>query len=467
MLKLPVSGPRLGPGFKVELLLTSIVTVGTSAKTLTMRQSEYDEYAASPIDEVHEDPSSSLRYTMPEATVSDENKEVEDHHFSIDDDYDQNLLPEEVDSDWSQSDDQIEDIEEKGPRDDNSESIAYSTSPEAEAGTPQSASLSDSTSLEDAGETIIVPEVRWTEGRGVLAGLPPTDEPDTSPTDLNQSADPSRSEQGSQAAVNDGPEDLSSRGREVDAVEREQPRWDANEANVVFNIDDPDRNYINKVLDSEDEYEAVERDFMDTSAPIRRSRPPWPERNLTALGARPRHPACHQPLDMGVGPGELSSWYYDISGRSCLWFPYAGYGGNANRFYTRTACQDLCVFEKSNLCESVECNYRNSRCVLMGDESCRSYMKDRGKDVNSFCPPDQPVCQNARRSIFLPKVEGRILPPECYEPLDYGNCDQKPQLSRYYYNAESNSCLFFLFRGCGGNNNRFKSKSDCMNHCAL
>ncbi|VDN10426.1 unnamed protein product [Dibothriocephalus latus] len=150
-----------------------------------------------------------------------------------------------------------------------------------------------------------------------------------------------------------------------------------------------------------------------------------------------------------------------------MWFPYYGHGGNANRFYTRTACQDLCVFDKSDLCESVECNYRHSRCVLMGDDSCRTYMKNHGKDVDSFCPPNQPVCQTARRSIFPPRVERRILPPECTEPLDHGNCDQKPQLSRYYYSEESNSCLFFLFRGCGGNNNRYISKSQCMNHCAI
>ncbi|VDL96307.1 unnamed protein product [Schistocephalus solidus] len=397
-----------------------------------MRKNGAFEDAAVPMAEAEANPSSSLRYGIPDVAENDEQEEKEGYQVGADSDYDQDLIPKEVDYEGSQLDDGIEEIEEKSllepeeVEEDNADLTTDKAPIEVKAGIPTTASLPDG--------PIIVPEVRWTEGRGVLAGLPPTDEPYITSTESTQAARLSGSKQESQVAANDGPEDLSSEGREVDAMEREQPAWEENDANVVFNIDEPERDYVEKVLSPERVYEAVEQDFVDTSNPIRRSQPSWPKRSLTALGARPRHPACLQPLDMGVGPEELSSWYYDTGSRTCFWFPYAGHGGNANRFYTRTACQDLCVFEN----------------LATGPRQSIESVVDQVMDPARFL-----------------EVEGRILPPECSEPLDQGNCDQRLQLSRYYYSEESNSCLFFLFRGCGGNNNRFKSKSECMNYCAL
>ena len=41
--------------------------------------------------------------------------------------------------------------------------------------------------------------------------------------------------------------------------------------------------------------------------------------------------------------------------------------------------------------------------MLRGDESCRTYAKNYGKDPATECPPDQPVCR-ARRAIIPPGI---------------------------------------------------------------
>uniref|UniRef100_A0A4X2KHA9 BPTI/Kunitz inhibitor domain-containing protein n=1 Tax=Vombatus ursinus TaxID=29139 RepID=A0A4X2KHA9_VOMUR len=37
---------------------------------------------------------------------------------------------------------------------------------------------------------------------------------------------------------------------------------------------------------------------------------------------------------------------------------------------------------------------------------------------------------------------------------------------RWYYDFKSNTCGLFLYGGCGGNNNNFQSKTDCLETCS-
>lgn len=59
------------------------------------------------------------------------------------------------------------------------------------------------------------------------------------------------------------------------------------------------------------------------------------------------------------------------------------------------------------------------------------------------------------------------IPRECFEEADHGSCLVKSPKIRYRYDPRSNTCRSFYFHDCGGNNNRFESMQECMNHCAL
>nr|BAO65571.1 G038_VD_Conkunitzin_precursor_conopeptide [Conus geographus] len=57
----------------------------------------------------------------------------------------------------------------------------------------------------------------------------------------------------------------------------------------------------------------------------------------------------------------------------------------------------------------------------------------------------------------------RSVPDVCLQPMDVGPCER--QLPRYYFNAVQVTCKRFDYGGCGGNQNRFNSKDDCLKKC--
>ena len=40
-------------------------------------------------------------------------------------------------------------------------------------------------------------------------------------------------------------------------------------------------------------------------------------------------------------------------------------------------------------------------------------------------------------------------------------------LKRFYYNVDTGRCEFFVYGGCGGNNNRFNTEQECYYECTI
>ncbi|XP_055956010.1 actinia tenebrosa protease inhibitors [Patella vulgata] len=51
----------------------------------------------------------------------------------------------------------------------------------------------------------------------------------------------------------------------------------------------------------------------------------------------------------------------------------------------------------------------------------------------------------------------------CQRPLIAGDCDQ--EIPSYGWNMESGNCEYFIYSGCGGNGNKFQSQRDCLEMC--
>uniref|UniRef100_A0A670ZIA3 BPTI/Kunitz inhibitor domain-containing protein n=1 Tax=Pseudonaja textilis TaxID=8673 RepID=A0A670ZIA3_PSETE len=57
-------------------------------------------------------------------------------------------------------------------------------------------------------------------------------------------------------------------------------------------------------------------------------------------------------------------------------------------------------------------------------------------------------------------LEGREF---CYLPAETGPC--KAKMPRFYYNLASKQCEKFIYGGCKGNNNNFKTLDQCRYTC--
>jgi len=56
-----------------------------------------------------------------------------------------------------------------------------------------------------------------------------------------------------------------------------------------------------------------------------------------------------------------------------------------------------------------------------------------------------------------------LLVDLCQLPAETGPC--KAYMRRWYYDAKKKGCSFFVYGGCGGNKNNFKSPKSCAKRC--
>ncbi|PSN47564.1 hypothetical protein C0J52_19332 [Blattella germanica] len=114
--------------------------------------------------------------------------------------------------------------------------------------------------------------------------------------------------------------------------------------------------------------------------------------------------ACFLPKIEGPCEGYYPHWYYDAERKQCGQFIYGGCLGNNNRFETREECDELCVV------------------------------------------PDTLAVMDS-----------------CVLPKDMGPCPGS--ILRWYFDLEEKACKQFMYGGCQGNGNRFKTEEECKTKC--
>ena len=50
-------------------------------------------------------------------------------------------------------------------------------------------------------------------------------------------------------------------------------------------------------------------------------------------------------------------------------------------------------------------------------------------------------------------------------PHDSGDCESFTP--KWFYNKNTQSCEIFFYGGCGGNDNKFDTKDDCLQACSF
>lgn len=138
-----------------------------------------------------------------------------------------------------------------------------------------------------------------------------------------------------------------------------------------------------------------------------------PDAELPPL--RLAHSYCAYKADKGPCRAMLKKFFFNIFTRQCEEFIYGGCEGNENQFESLQECKEKCI----------------------GD-----YPKRSGK---------------AKTALQKEK------PDFCFLKEEVGIC--RAYFPRYFYNNQSKQCESFIYGGCLGNMNNFKSLEECKNTC--
>ncbi len=134
-----------------------------------------------------------------------------------------------------------------------------------------------------------------------------------------------------------------------------------------------------------------------------------------SLGADP----CLETKEIGRCKAAIPRFYFDQSTGACQPFIFGGCRGNGNNFASVDSCNTQCSKHLANPPIS-------SRTVADNKPS---------SDVN----------------------------PICEQPMDAGFCYALAQ--RYFFNTQTNKCELFLYGGCSGNENNFRTEEECLKTC--
>lgn len=143
------------------------------------------------------------------------------------------------------------------------------------------------------------------------------------------------------------------------------------------------------------------------------------------------HDICSEPRDTGPCLGYFLMWYYDSTAKTCKSFVYGGCKGNRNRFETLNDCLSKCL-----------------------SSSTSTFNSRTGKDTYYYSVADKAPAPEAYTSNE----------DVCRQRKDEGQCQDNQ--NRWYYDTDSMACRPFIYKGCDGNKNRFKSSELCMRFCS-
>ncbi|XP_075961629.1 tissue factor pathway inhibitor a [Anarhichas minor] len=198
--------------------------------------------------------------------------------------------------------------------------------------------------------------------------------------------------------------------------------------------------------------------------------------------------------------------FFNVDTGRCEGFEYGGCGGNANNFETLEACEEMCVVsDDKNPCHLAEApgpcrglvtryffDSQSQHCKHFFYGGCfgnannfRSMSECQVKCQNPAKPTEAPQLHtlSARKSgvVQSTMLTGELIEPQmqanytnqepkalnpselCSSPLDRGTCQGAER--RFAFNPKTKRCQMFHYSGCGGNENNFTQRKDCISKC--
>ncbi|XP_022252622.1 papilin-like [Limulus polyphemus] len=194
---------------------------------------------------------------------------------------------------------------------------------------------------------------------------------------------------------------------------------------------------------------------------------------------------CLLPKQIGNCFEFRDQWFYDAEENECQKFTYSGCGGNGNNFNSAAECQERCGKPTSTEVSQTFTTVPVNTCAQPFDKGpCRGFFPQwyydsrinickrfiyGGCEGNSNRFSDRRECElrcvkkptEEKHATTKPVIKGNA--DVCSLSVDPGTCSQS--LPRWFFDPKSQQCLPFVYSGCKGNKNRFKSYEFCMKFC--
>ncbi|XP_071080812.1 carboxypeptidase inhibitor SmCI-like [Haliotis cracherodii] len=179
---------------------------------------------------------------------------------------------------------------------------------------------------------------------------------------------------------------------------------------------------------------------------------------------------CQLTRELGPCRALMPRYFYNQATRRCQQFYYGGCQGNGNNFKTRGDCVATCrrrgVVNAYYSSAKLQARHPSSALQLLLS------LPDRDGELVLQVPAEgymQGATKKCSDGYVCSEVYGhaRCAPDtSVYRlPKVSGNC--KAYLPRYYYNCYSRRCESFIYGGCGGNGNNFKTLDECNRRCRI
>ena len=130
----------------------------------------------------------------------------------------------------------------------------------------------------------------------------------------------------------------------------------------------------------------------------------------------------------------------------------------------------MCVPKGAPDCSAIFCLAQacedGEKAVIPPGQCCPVCVPDKSPVDCSTILCLLPVCKEGEMLIDIP---GQCCPqcvsaaPICSLKPDSGPCEAA--IRKFFYNSTTDRCELFIYGGCGGNDNRFDTRSECISAC--